>query len=211
VSTTLADLPDINDLVDVTLDSRAEPLAAVIDAVTADTVLLREPMDRTGRIVRPETGERGLLVWGEGSQLRQAPIAVLETNGAPKPTWLIRLTAQAEKTQRRSFVRADVSLPVIVRNSGVEHESTALDLSEGGMRCFTSSEINFSRGDSVVAEFDPGRPMSASATVVRMRRGDEERPTEFGLRFMDLKMGEADEIRRYVFRQLHEQRRRGAG
>ncbi|MEU7907960.1 PilZ domain-containing protein [Actinoplanes sp. NPDC049118] len=210
MSTTLADLPDINDLVDVTLDSRAEPLAAVISAVTAETVLLREPMDRTGRIVRPETGERGLLVWGEGSQLRQAPIEVLETNGAPAPTWLIRLTAQAERTQRRSFVRANVSLPVVVRYAGVDLEITAVDLSEGGMRCYTGSEINFGRGDSVVAEFTPGRPLSAEATVVRMRRGDGERPTELGLRFMDLKMGEADDIRRYVFRQLHEQRRRGA-
>ncbi|MET8147536.1 flagellar brake protein [Actinoplanes sp. NPDC049668] len=210
MSTTLADLPDINDLVDVTLDSRPEPLAAVISAVTADTVLLREPMDRTGRMVRPDTGERGLLVWGEGSQLRQAPIAVLETNGSPAPTWLVRLTAQAERTQRRSFVRANVSLPVVVRHAGVDLEVTAVDLSEGGMRCYyTGTEINFGRGDEVVAAFETGRELSATAMVVRMQRGDEERPTELGLRFADLKMGEADDIRRYVFRQLLEQRRRG--
>jgi hypothetical protein len=210
VSTTLADLPDINDLVDVTLDSRSEPLAAVIGAVTENTVLLGEPMDRTGRKVRPEAGECGLIVWGVAGNLRQAPIEVLETNGDPTPSWLVRLTAPAGRSQRRSFVRANVSLPVVVRHAEGDLEITAVDLSEGGMRCFTGSDVTFALGDSVAATFTPGRPMATSATVARFRRGDEERPTELGLQFTGLSMTDADDIRRYVFRQLHEQRRRGA-
>jgi len=47
--------------------------------------------------------------------------------------------------------------------------------------------------------------------VVRLQRGDEERPTELGLLFTGLTMTDADDIRRYVFRRLHEQRRSGAG
>jgi hypothetical protein len=211
VSTTLADLPDVNDLVDVVLDSRTEPLAAVISAVAGDSVLLGEPMDRTGRIVRPETGECGLLVWGEPGNLRQAPIAVLETNRPPNPAWLVRLTASAERCQRRSFVRADVDLPVVVRHTAADLEVTAADLSEGGMRCHTDSDVAFALGDSVTAEFSAGRPLIVSATVARLRRGDAEQPTDLGLRFTDLDMAAADHIRRYVFRQLLEQRRRGAG
>lgn len=211
MSTTLADLPDVNDLVDVILDSRAEPLAAVISAVSGDSVLLGEPMDRTGRIVLPETGECGLLVWGEPGNLRQAPIAVLETNRPPGATWLIRLTARAERCQRRSFVRADVNLPVVVRHPDADLEVTAVDLSEGGVRCHTSSDLAFGLGDSVIAEFSPGRYLAVPATVARLRRGAAEQPTDLGLRFTDLSMTDADHIRRYVFRQLHEQRRRGAG
>jgi hypothetical protein len=210
VSTTLADLLDINDLVDVTLDSRSEPLAAVIGAVTESTVLLGEPMDRTGRKVRPETGECGLLVWGVAGNLRQAPIEVVETSGPPHPSWLVRLTAPAGRSQRRSFVRANVSLPVIVRHTEADLEITAVDLSEGGMRCFTGLDVSFVLGDALSAKFAPGRPMTTSATVARLRRGDEERPTELGLQFTGLTMTDADDIRRYVFRQLHEQRRRGA-
>jgi hypothetical protein len=209
-STSLADLPDVNDLADVTLDSRAEPLAAVISAVTADTVLLGEPIDRTGRIVLPEIGEGGLLVWGGGNNLRQAPIAVLETNRRPAPTWLVRLTGAAGRCQRRAFVRADVRLPVVVRDIEATVEVTAVDLSEGGMRCTTSSDAAVKVGDSVTAEFSAGRQLTVPATVARIRRDDKERPTEVGLAFVNLPLAEADQIRRYVFSQLLEQRRRGA-
>ena len=209
VGTSLAELPDVNDLVDVTLDSRSEPLAAVVSAVTVESVLLAQPMDRSGRIMRPEAGESGLLVWGGGSKLRQAPIEVLETTGAPEPTWLVRPTGAAERAQRRSFVRANVSLPVLVRHATADLEITAVDLSEGGMRCYTGAEVAFERGDEVVAEFVPGLTLAVPATVIRLHRGDEERPTELGLQFVELGMADADNIRRYVFRQLHEQRRRG--
>jgi hypothetical protein len=210
VSTTLVDLLDVNDLVDVILDSRTEPLAAVISAVTRDTVLLGDPMDRTGRIVRPGIGECGLLIWGEPGNLRQAPIAVLETNRPPDPAWLIRLTAQPERCQRRSFVRADVNLPVVVRHLEADLEVAAVDLSEGGMRCRTGSDVAFALGDSVIAEFSAGRSLVLSATVARLHRGAAERPTDLALRFTELTMADADHIRRYVFRELHEQRRRGA-
>jgi hypothetical protein len=210
-STSLADLPDVNDLVDVMLDSRTEPLVAVIGAVADDSVLLREPIDRTGRMVLPDTGDLGLLVWGVGEGMRQIPIVVLETNRRPEPTWLVRLSGHAERCQRRSFVRSAVNLPVLVRHadSDSELEVMAVDLSEGGIRCISRSEVAFTRGDSVIAEFNTGQHLAASATVVRLRLGDEERPTDVGLSFTGLRMADADSIRRYVFRQLHEQRRRG--
>jgi hypothetical protein len=209
-SATETDLPDVNELVDVMLDSRTEPLAALISVVGEDTVLLREPVDRSGQFVLPAAGDGGLLVWGGGSNLRQAPIAVLETNRRPEPTWLVRLTAAAGRCQRRSFVRADVNLPVVLRHSDADLEVTAVDLSEGGMRCSTRAETAAKVGDSVVAEFSAGRKLTVPATVVRVRRGDTERPTDLGLSFVAVTMGDADTIRRYVFSQLLEQRRRGA-
>lgn len=205
-----AELPDVNDLVDLMLDSRTEPLASVITAVTGDTVLLSKPIDRSGRIVLPDAGEGGLLIWGGGSNLRQAPLSVLETSRRPDPTCLVRLTAPAGRCQRRSFVRAEVSLPVVVRQPDIEVEVVATDLSEGGLRCNTRSEVDVRLGESVVAQFDVGRPLTVSAAVVRVRRGDKERPTELGLSFTDMGMAEADTIRRYVFGQLLELRRSGA-
>ncbi|GAB1688747.1 flagellar brake protein [Krasilnikovia sp. M28-CT-15] len=204
------DLPDVNDLVDVTLDSRPEPLAAVVSAVTGDTVLLTEPIDRTGHFVLPEPGEGGLIVWGTAGNLRQAPLEVLETSRQPGPSWTVRLTAPATRCQRRAFVRASVTLPVVVKHSGKQLEVIAIDISEGGLRCNAQKDAGVKVGDSVVAEFDAGQQMVAPATVVRVLRGDEERPTELGLSFTDLKMKEADNIRKYVFSQLLEQRRRGA-
>ena len=209
-STTDTDLPDVNDLVDVMLDSRTEPLAALVGVVGPDAVLLKEPIDRTGQFVLPEIGDGGLLVWGGGSNLRQAPIEVLETNRRPEPTWLVRLTSAAGRCQRRSFVRADVNLSVALRHPAGDLEVTAVDLSEGGMRCSTRAEITITVGDSLVAEFTAGVPLVVPATAIRVRRGDEERPTDLGLSFVGLTMAHADTIRRYVFSQLLEQRRLGA-
>ena len=208
-STGLADLPDVNDLVDIVLDSRTEPLVAVIGTVTDQRLLLREPIDCTGRMVLPEKGDLGLLVWGVGEIMRQIPIEVLETNRRPEPTWLVRLSGSSGRCQRRSFVRSAVSLPVLVRHTDNDLQVTAVDLSEGGMRCNSRSDVAFARGDSVIAEFDTGQHLAVSATVVRLHRGDEERPPAVGLSFNGLRMADADSIRRYVFRQLNEQRRRG--
>jgi hypothetical protein len=209
-SATEADLPDVNELVDVMLDSRTEPLAALISAVGADTVLLREPIDRSGQFVLPATGDGGLLVWGGAGNLRQAPIAVLETTRRPEPTWMVRLTAAAGRCQRRSFVRADVNLPVVLRHSDADLEVTAVDLSEGGMRCSAPAGAAVKVGDSVVAEFSAGRQLTVPAALTRVRRGDTDRPADLGLSFAGVTMSDADTIRRYVFGQLLEQRRRGA-
>jgi hypothetical protein len=206
-----ADLPDVNELVDVMLDSRTEPLAALISEVRDDTVLVREPIDRSGQFVLPAIGDGGLLVWGAGSNLRQAPVAVLETTRRPEPTWLVRLTAPAARCQRRSFVRADVHLPVVLRHPDADLEVTAVDLSEGGMRCSVRAEAAVKVGDSVVAEFSAGRQLSVPAAVARVLRGDKDKPTDLGLSFVGVTMSDADTIRRYVFGQLLEQRRRGAG
>ena len=204
------DLPDVDELVDVMLDSRTEPLAALISTVGDDTVLLREPIDRSGQFVLPAPGDGGLLIWGGGSNLRQAPIAVLETTRRPEPTWLVRMTAAAGRCQRRSFVRADVNLPVVLRHPDADLDVAAVDLSEGGMRCSTRAETTVKVGDSLVAEFSAGRQLSVPATVARVRRGDKDRPTDLGLSFAGVTIGDADTIRRYVFSQLLEQRRRGA-
>jgi hypothetical protein len=208
--TDLADLPDVNELVDVMLDSRTEPHGAVVSAVSSDAVVLKEPYDRTGRIVLPDIGEGGLLVWGQGSSLSQVPIEVLEINRKPAPTWVVRLTGAPGRCQRRSFVRADVLLPVVVRHPDGDLELTAIDLSEGGMRCNTREETTIKVGDSVTADFTAERPLTMQATVTRVLRGDEERPTDLGLSFVNSSIADADSIRRYVFSQLLEQRRRGA-
>jgi hypothetical protein len=207
--TDLADLPGVNELVDVMLDSRTEPLGAVVSAVTVDAVWLREPFDRTGRIVLPDTGEGGLLVWGQGSTLSQVPIEVLEINRQPAPGWVVSVTGAPGRCQRRSFVRADVHLPVVVHHPDGELKLTAIDLSEGGMRCNTRAETTITVGDSVTADFTAERPLTMQATVTRVLR-DPDRPTDIGLSFTDSGIADADSIRRYVFSRLIEQRRRGA-
>jgi hypothetical protein len=61
-------------------------------------------------------------------------------------------------------VRADANLPVVLRHPDADVEITAVDLSEGGMRCSTRAEAAVKAGDSVVAEFSPGRRLTVPAS-----------------------------------------------
>ena len=206
------DGPLVRDLVDVVLDASTEPLVAAVLRVAADGLAVEAPVDRAGRLVLPAPREGGLLVWRGASELLQAPVTVLETTRPPGPQWLLRLTGGASTCQRRSFVRADVQLPVLMRVGGVEHEITALDISEGGLRCSTRSALGLSGGTAVEVglDLDEALQLRLSAEVVRARRAVPEAPLDLGLRFTDLSIQTADRLRRWIFAELRRQRANAA-
>ena len=114
MSTTLESL-EPQALVDVVLDSSTEPLVTSVKDVTGLRVVLEAPVDRKGRLVLPSTGMGGLIVWRGDRELVQAPLAVLTTSRPPGPQWAIKVTGTPSPCQRRSFVRADVDLPAVLR------------------------------------------------------------------------------------------------
>jgi hypothetical protein len=200
--------PLVRDLVDVVLDASTEPLVTAVVRVAVDTLALEAPVDRGGRLVLPSPREGGLLVWRGAKDLLQAPVAVVETTRPPGPQWLLRLTGGASTCQRRSFVRADVQLPVLLHVERAEHEITALDLSEGGLRCSTREALGLSSGTAVEVglDLDDGLQLRLTAEVVRARRHVPEAPLDLGLRFTDLSIKDADRLRRWIFAELRRQR-----
>jgi len=65
-------------------------------------------------------------------------------------------------------------------------------------------------GDSVRVELNlDGHEFSFPAEVIRVKRRDEDQPTDFSLRFSDLSIRDADRIRRYVFGVLKQRRAQG--
>ena len=193
----------VRDLVDVVLDSSTEPLVAAVTSVEADAVVIEAPMDRGGRLVLADVGETGLLVWRGAKDLQHAPVSVVGTTRPPGPQWLLRLTGRQSVCQRRSFVRADVTLPVLLHLEDGPREVTALDISEGGLRCSTRERLTLSGGTVVQVSLDlDGFSLEQSAEVVRARRADAERPLDLGLRFTDLSIRDADRLRGWIFAEL---------
>ncbi len=193
----------VRDLVDVVLDSSTEPLVAAVTSVEAGAVVIEAPMDRGGRLALADVGETGLLVWRGARDLQHAPMSVVGTTRPPGPQWLLRLTGRQSVCQRRSFVRADVTLPVLLHLEDGSREVTALDISEGGLRCSTRESLALSGGTVVRLSLDLGGfSLEQKAEVVRARRGADERPLDLGLRFTDLSIKDADRLRGWIFAEL---------
>ena len=200
--------PLVRDLVDVVLDASTEPLVTAVLQVAADGLELEAPVDRGGRLVLPAPRAGGLLVWRGAEDLMQAPVTVVETTRPPGPQWLLRLVGRASACQRRSFVRADVQLPVQLRVERAHHEVTALDISEGGLRCSTRAALGLSGGTSVEVGLDLGEELQLhlTAEVVRARHPVPAAPLDLGLRFTGLSIRDADRLRRWIFAELRRQR-----
>lgn len=196
-------------LVDIVLDVSTEPLVTSVKDVSGTRVVLEAPVDRSGRLVLPGSGMGGLLVWRGDRDLVQAPLAVLETSRPPAPAWSIRVTGRPTPCQRRSFVRADVDLPAVLRPGGRRHDVRVQDVSEGGLRCAARSAGDLAMGDRLPVEVElAGVPWTLDADVVRLRFTSNG-AVDLGLRFRDLALADADRIRSFVFAEQRRSRAKG--
>lgn len=201
--------PAQQDLVDVLLDSATEALVATVTRVDGDTVLIDAPVHHSGRVVLPSPGEGGLMIWRGARAMQQAPMAVLDVTRPPSPVWKVHLTEPGVPCQRRTFVRADTNLAVLLRHGQDVHAATAIDLSEGGMRCRTQDPLPLGSGEQVSVEVTmDGEATEFSARLVRVRHTDGM-PTDVGLSFTGMRIADADRVRRFVFEQLRRQRSSG--
>ena len=201
--------PDIKDIVDISLDSEVESLITRVEGIDSEELSIEAPVNRAGRLVSPPIGTCGLLVWGPGGRLQQAPVAIVRVTRTRPSHWGLRFTGAATKCQRRTFVRADVFLPVLLTVADEQVAVTGVDLSEGGLCCRVPKEVRPSVRDSVQVAFDIGVPLTVAADVVRVSPGNEDTHAELGLCFTDLSIENADRVRSYVFARLRELRAKG--
>ena len=206
MSTTTVESLEADVLVDVVLDSSTEPLVTSVKQISQGTLVLEAPVDRSGRLVLPPRGMGGLLVWRD-LDLVQAPLSVLGTSRPPGPQWHVRLTGRPSPCQRRSFVRADVDLPGVLRSRTAGHDVRVEDVSEGGLRCSSRTSDGLALEDRLQVDVElAGTPWSLPVDLVRLRTAPSG-VVDLGLRFHDLALPDADRIRAFVFA---EQRRRRA-
>lgn len=133
-SPTAFDLPEVSTSADLTLVTRGLTITASI-----------ERADELGLVVRPTSGghagEVGVkpgdpveLYWRAGYEERTLPAKITEIEDGLSPSWRLRATGPAERSQRRKAVRAWVELPVTITCNTAQLTGHTVDLSEAGVR-----------------------------------------------------------------------------
>lgn len=129
-----ADRPLESTATDITLVTRGITINACVERSGEDYLLLRPTSGAFAREVGVRLGDPVELFWRAGYEERTLPARIVEIHDEESPSWQLRVTGVAERSQRRKAVRARVQLPVTVVCNGTQLLGETIDLSEAGMR-----------------------------------------------------------------------------
>jgi hypothetical protein len=125
---------------------------------------------------------------------------VTVTRAGILPTWELLARGEPALFQRRRFARVPVILPGRAVGRRGAWGLTILDVAEGGIRCLAPELAPFDPADAVVVSFTiDNSELSVPAEVARW--GVAPGGVTIVFRFTDLRRGDADRLRRFVFRQ----------
>ncbi len=213
------DYPEERAIVDVLVDGRDSALVSWVERVDGADLLVTVGQDKSQRRVRVDDGSRVELIWRAPKELRSLPGTLLGTEGGTEKVWRVRPTGPAVRGQRRSAVRAPLSLELRVSAGDTRMTGTTVDISEGGFRAVvrpgaastaTRAEPSGPQvGDvlDVVVELGSGQVV-AKAEVIRRHQREDDRH-ELSARFIGLPERTQDQIRARVFAGLRDLRQRG--
>jgi PilZ domain len=172
-------------------------LIALVVAATAEAAALDQP-----DAVLEFTTVRGLF--------RQKGFAIFEANSGAKARFVSQ--EEAERVQRRDFVRVDVNFPISVsiKNDPQSLEYDAINLSANGILLAPPPGFAVAMQIGVfvwmqIPLYDGKDPVEVRGTAVRTAGKGA-----VGVRFDHISEGDQERLAHYVARQEREQRRRGA-
>ena len=207
------DRPEESASADVTLISRGVTVTAHVEV--SDTFLV---------VVRPTGGGPGWeeaeinlddpveLYWIGGQEERTLAGTVSQVEGrGAEASWHVKVSGQAERSQRRKAVRARVELEVVIPWAGAQMTGRTVDLSEGGMRALmdgwglppesgTASQVTLMLGDEQL--------LLHGSIVWTSIRGAQ---WLLAMKFHDVPEDAGDRIRRRVFQALRDERAAARG
>ncbi len=208
------DHPEERAVLDVKASSRSDVLISFVERVSGSELVVSVGEDAQKRRVRLDTGEHLELIWRGPEELRSLPAELVEVVTGDSPTWRLKVVGPASRGQRRSAVRAPMSMPVELTLGERVLSGTTIDLSEGGTHCMLTGkpgaakpEIEVGAVLPVTVDLDGDRLVTKAEVIRRHPRDDEH--TELSLRFVGLGEKREDAIRRRVFAELRDLRSRG--
>jgi len=195
--------PEVNERVEIFASGWGSWLASRVEDRRGDRLTVAVPRGADGLRPLPAPAEAVALRWTNprGIGMVEARVGRV-TRAGIVPAWELVGRGEPVVFQRRRYAR----VPVVMRGrvTGLGRRSTwavtILDLAEGGIRCLASPSAPFDPAEPVRLAFEvDGAPFIARARVVRW----ELAPGGFlvAFRFDELPRGEADRLRRFVFRQ----------
>jgi c-di-GMP-binding flagellar brake protein YcgR len=155
-----------------------------------------------GSIV-PVIGQRGDVVtisWTCGRGRAGVDCRLIEVRKGALASWHLHAMTEPKVSQRRSYVRAKVHMPVTLLDVGAEPTLAGwvVDLSEGGLRMVTVDE-HLAAGDRPLFQLEvEGQELLVRGEVLRTWP-DKDGYATVAVKFVDLHRRDADRIRRLVF------------
>jgi len=201
------DRPEESSSADVTLISRGITVTASVEVSSAGLVVVKPAGDGTlwkSDVV--QLNDRVELYWIGGQEERTLPGTVSEIEAGGGLRWHIAVSGPAERSQRRSSVRARVQVPVLIPWADGQLTGATVDLSEGGMRALV---------DGWGVPLDPGTSSRVTLTLDELLvdlHGEIVWTTIRGaqwllaMKFVDVPENIADRLRRRVFQALRDER-----
>ncbi len=126
--------PEVSTQADVTLVSRGITVTACVTRSDEfGLVVSPAAIDRPWQdVIKP--GDPVEVYWVSGYEERTLPAKVASIENDGEPSWHLRPTGPAERSQRRKAVRAAAELPVVMPWSGALLKGLTVDISEGGVK-----------------------------------------------------------------------------
>ena len=198
------DRPEESGSADVTLVTRGVTVTASVEVSSTGLVVVRPQGDQSACDLQP--GESVELYWIGGHEERTLGGTVTSIENGPEPRWHLKVSGQAERSQRRKAVRARVQVPVIIPWGGRQMEGTTVDLSEAGMRALMDGwGIPMESGTTTQLTLD------VDDALIHLRGEivwNNERGAQWlmAMKFLDVPEKAADLLRRRVFQALRDER-----
>jgi len=202
------DHPEEQTEAEVTLSGRGISVSARVEVVHDGVISVRPSVGEFVQQVVVQEGDAVEVFWkGETSQ-RAVPAEVIAVEQGAVIRWRLRITGEAEDSQRRRAVRGRVTLPVEAEYGSVDLTGETVDISEAGMRArFQGFGLPPEAGSQLVLllTLEDG-PVKAKAEVVR----NQARGADWlmSIRFLTIAEKDQDRVRRRVFQALREERAR---
>jgi hypothetical protein len=193
--------PNVNQRVEIFGSAWGAWLSSRVEDRLGDRLVVAVPQDPDGLRPVRRPADWVALRWNNprGIGMVEATV-VTATRAGIVPTWELVGRGEPALFQRRRYARVPVVLPGRAEGRRGAWGLTILDVAEGGIRCLTSQVAPFDPGEPIEVSFDiDGLPFMAQAEVVRW--GLAPGGVNIVFRFTDLPRGEADRLRRFVFRQ----------
>lgn len=195
----MSQLPHVNQLVEVAVAHGGWQPSRIEDA-EGQVLHLAEPQ---GLVVRSGQTVQVRWITPRGLAELTTTVEARVPHGAMS-VWRVRAASAPEVQQRRRYVRARAMLRVEIEweeGLGLQRvPATSVDISEGGIQMVTLGTDDVAVGRAVVVAIDlEGEQVRLNGDVLQSRvRPDGNRSVI--VRFVGVRTGDADRIRRYVFR-----------
>ena len=163
------DHPEERAVVDVVASGRGEVLVSWVESAEARELVVTIGEDRNRRRASLPVGERLELVWRGPDGLRSLPVELVAVELGATPVWRLQPVGPAARGQRRSAVRAPLSLPVRMTAGAAESLGTTVDISEAGGRAVFD-------GAHAAAADDPAADAAATEGAVEDAVEDDATP-----------------------------------